>query len=283
MSLTILFSVITLGILAILFASILYGAAKKFAVEEDPRIDEVTELLPGANCGGCGFPGCRGFAEALVGASESGDLGTLACPPGGADTMAKVGEYFGIETKAPEPKVAVLRCGGSCGNAPAKTKYEGPSSCAVAHSLFAGESGCPSGCLGLGDCVSACTFGALSINSETGLPEVNEEKCTACGACVTDCPRKLFELRPTGRKGRRVWVNCQNVEKGAASRKSCTVSCIGCGKCVKTCPEKISAITLENNLAYIDPAKCIACGLCINVCPTGAISATFEPPQRKNA
>jgi len=278
-----LFSVITLGLLAAVFASILYGAAKKFAVKEDPRIDEVQELLPLANCGGCGYPGCRGFAEALVNASEEGDLGELFCPPGGQDTMVKVGAYFGLEAAVQEPKVAVLRCGGSCEKAPAKVQYDGPSSCSVAHSLFAGESGCPAGCLGQGDCAVVCDFGAIKMNPETALPEVDPEKCTACNACVTKCPRNLFELRPLGRKGKRVWINCQNTEKGALSRKSCSVSCIGCGKCVKTCPEKISAITMENNLAYIDPEKCISCGLCIPVCPTGAIAATFEPPKRKEA
>lgn len=281
MNLIILYSVLILGAVAAVAAMILFLVAKKFKVDEDPRIDEVLDLLPGANCGGCGYAGCRALAEALVKAADEGDISALFCPPGGGETMSAVGKFLGVEAAEVAPTVAVVRCGGAREKAPAKLKYDGPASCALSHSLFSGENNCPYGCLGLGDCVVSCKFDALDMNRETGLPEVVEEKCTACGACVKACPRDIIELRPKGRKGRRVWVNCVNKEKGAVAIKNCKAACIGCGKCVKECPEKVQAFTLKDNLAYIDPDKCIACGKCISVCPTGAIVATFTPPKPK--
>lgn len=281
MSQIVLYSVLTLGAVAAVFATILFLTAKKFHVEEDPRVNEVTEMLPGINCGACGFPGCSGMANALVEAADTGDISHLNCPPGGQETMGKIGEYFGLDTGSAKPTVAVLRCGGSCELAPAKSSYDGPESCAIAHSTYAGESGCPFGCLGHGDCEVACPFDAITMNPETGLPEVDQEKCTSCGACVTACPRNLFEIRPVGRRDRRVWVNCRNTEPAVVAKKNCAVACIGCGLCKKKCDDIVQAITIENNVAYIDPDKCISCGQCVTVCPTNAIAATFEPPKPK--
>ncbi|MCG8477837.1 MAG: RnfABCDGE type electron transport complex subunit B [Spirochaetales bacterium] len=281
MTQTILFSVLVLGIIAAAFAAILYAIARKFAVEEDPRVNDVAEILPGINCGACGFPGCSGLAAALVEAADGGDISHLACPPGGGETMGRVGDYFGLEVGSAKGSVAVLRCGGTCTLAPPKSAYDGPRSCVVAHGTFAGESGCAFGCLGHGDCEVACPFDAIVMNAETGLPEVDQRKCTSCGVCVEACPRGLFEVRPLGRRDRRVWVNCRNTEPAVAAKKNCKVACIACGLCKKKCDTIVQAITVERNCAYIDPDKCIACGQCVSICPTKAIAATFEPPKPK--
>ncbi len=269
-------AILTLAGIGVLAALILYFAAKKFHVEEDPRIDQVEEILPGANCGGCGFPGCRGFAEAVV---KAEDLGSLLCPVGGNETMEKAASILGKTVEKTAPKIAVLKCNGTCENRPRINDYDGASSCAIASNLYGGETGCSYGCLGLGDCVTACNFDALHINEATGLPEVDEEKCVACGACVTACPKNLIELRKKGPKSRRVYVSCANQDKGAVARKACTAACIGCGKCAKECP--FDAITVVNNVAYIDDDKCRLCRKCVAVCPTGAIAALNFPPKKE--
>lgn len=261
--------------LAALLALLLFLVAKKFKVEEDPRIDDVERMLPGANCGGCGFAGCRGMSEALV---KQDDIASLYCPVGGAECMKKIASYLGKEAAEREPMVAVVRCGGSCENRPRVNRFDGAQSCMVASSLYAGETGCSFGCLGLGDCAAVCDFGALSINPATGLPEVDEEKCTACGACVKACPKRIIELRKKAPKGRKIYVSCVNKDKGAVARKACKVACIGCGKCAKVCP--FEAITVENNLAYIDFTKCKMCRKCVAECPTGAIVEFGFPPRK---
>ena len=274
----ILVAVISLGAIGLISAVILYVASKKFAVYEDPRIAQVAEGLPQANCGGCGFPGCSGFAAACV---KAGSLEGKMCPVGGQPTMEKVASILGLEATASEPKVAVVRCNGTCANRPKLTQYDGVRSCVVANSTFGGETGCTFGCLGCGDCVSACQFEAIHMNPETGLPEVDESKCTACGACSKACPRNISEIRPKGKNNRRVYVQCVNKDKGAVARKACAAACIGCGKCVKVCP--FEAITLENNLAYIDPAKCKSCRKCEMECPQQAIVAVNFPPRKPKA
>lgn len=272
----ILVAVISLGAIGLISAVILYAASKKFAVYEDPRIGQVAEVLPQANCGGCGYPGCSGFAAACV---KAGSLEGKLCPVGGQPTMEKVAAILGLEATASEPKVAVVRCNGTCANRPRITTYNGVRSCAIAHATYGGETGCSFGCLGCGDCVSACQFDAIHINPETGLPEVDENKCTACVACSKACPRNIIEIRPKGKNNRRVVVMCVNKDKGAVANKACSASCIGCGKCVKVCP--FEAITLENNLAYIDPAKCKSCRKCEMECPKGAIHAINFPPRKQ--
>ena len=274
----ILVAVISLGAIGLISAVILYVASKKSAVYEDPRIAQVAEVLPQANCGGCGFPGCSGFAAACV---KAGSLEGKMCPVGGQPTMEKVASILGLEAVASEPKVAVVRCNGTCANRPKLTQYDGVRSCVVANSTFGGETGCTFGCLGCGDCVSACQFDAIHMNPETGLPEVDESKCTACGACSKACPRNNIEIRPKGKNNRRVYVQCVNKDKGAVARKACAAACIGCGECVKVCP--FEAITLENNLAYIDPAKCKSCRKCEMECPQQAIVAVNFPPRKPKA
>ena len=234
----ILVAVISLGAIGLISAVILYAASKKFAVYEDPRIGQVAEVLPQANCGGCGYPGCSGFAAACV---KAGSLEGKLCPVGGQPTMEKVAAILGLEATASEPKVAVVRCNGTCANRPRITTYNGVRSCAIAHATYGGETGCSFGCLGCGDCVSACQFDAIHINPETGLPEVDENKCTACGACSKACPRNIIEIRPKGKNNRRVVVMCVNKDKGAVANKACSASCIGCGVC----------LTVEEHPVYI--------------------------------
>ena len=274
----ILVAVISLGAIGLVAAVILYVASKKFAVYEDPRVAQVAEVLPQANCGGCGFPGCAAFAAACVKAADTGSIEGLYCPGAGAEGMTKIAAILGMEAVVTEPKIAVVRCNGSCENRPRIVQYDGAVSCAIAHSTCGGETACAFGCLGCGDCVSACRFDAIRMNPETGLPEVDEEKCTACGACAKACPRNIIEIRPKGKNSRRMVVMCVNKDKGVIANKACKVSCIGCGKCVKVCP--FEAITLENNLAYIDPIKCKSCRKCEPECPKGAIHAVNFPPRK---
>ncbi len=272
-----LFTVLTLCALGVLSAVILYFVAQKFRVEEDPRIDEVEKMLPGANCGGCGFAGCRGMADALV---KRADISDLYCPAGGAAVMEAAAHHLGKVAPAKEPQVATVRCGGTCAKRPRKNTYDGARSCAVASTLYGGETGCTFGCVGFGDCVEVCNFDALHINPETGLPEVDAEKCTGCGACVKACPKGIIELRKKWPKERAVYVSCVSRDKGAVVMKACKAGCIGCGKCEKVCP--FGAITVENNLAYINPTKCKLCRKCVNECPTGAIQLKgMEPLPRE--
>lgn len=272
---SIIIALIVLGALGLLFGIIIFFVGQKFKVIEDPLIDEVAEMLPGANCGGCGLAGCRAFAEALVKAKS---FDGLSCPVGGNALVADIAPLLGVEAVEKDPEIAVVRCNGTFENAKAKIKYDGPTTCTFAHNLFSGESGCPHSCLGLGDCVVSCTFDAIFIDEKTGLPVVSEDKCVACGACVKACPRSIIELRPKGKKSKRIYVQCVNREKGAVSRKNCSVACIGCGKCVKICPH--DAITMENNLAYIDATKCKLCRKCVPECPTNAIIELNFPPRK---
>jgi Na+-translocating ferredoxin:NAD+ oxidoreductase RNF subunit RnfB len=274
----ILIAVIVLGVVGLVSAVVLFLASKKFAVWEDPRIRQVSEVLPQANCGGCGYPGCSGFADACV---KAGSLEGKLCPVGGQPVMEKIAEILGLAAEVSEPKVAVVRCNGTCANRPRLNQYDSAKSCAIQAALYGGETGCSFGCLGCGDCVAACQFGAIKMNEETGIPEVDEAKCTACGACVKACPKNIIEIRPTGKKSRRIYVQCVNKDKGAVARKACTVACIGCGKCVKVCA--FEAITLENNLAYIDYNKCKSCRKCEEACPQGSIIALNFPPRKPKA
>ena len=273
---TLLYTILTLCALGILAAVILFFVAKKFHVEEDPRIDEVEKMLPGANCGGCGFAGCRGLADALV---SREDISALFCPVGGGEVMKSVATYLGKAAAEKEPQVATVRCGGSCEKRPRTNRFDGARSCAVASSLYVGETGCAYGCLGYGDCVEACSFGAITVDPQTGLPVVDPDKCTACGACVTACPKHIIELRKKWPKNRAVFVSCVSKDKGAVVMKACKAGCIGCGKCSKVCT--FEAITVDNGLAYIDPAKCKLCRKCVNECPTGAIKLVGMEPLPK--
>lgn len=275
MSSTVLLTIISLGVLGLVSSVILFFIAQKFKVFEDPRIDTVQEALPAANCGGCGFAGCRNFAEALVKA-ESFD--GLNCPVGGNDVMGKVAQILGREVTAADPLVAVLLCQGSPEHRPRTSNYDGVKDCRISHSLYIGETDCAYGCLGYGDCVNACTFGAMHMDEVSGLPVINDDKCTSCGACVKACPRKIIELRKKAKKDRKIYVACVNCDKGGPARRACKVACIACNKCYKVCG--FDAIKIENNLAYIDASKCTFCRKCVEECPTSSIVELNFPPRK---
>ncbi|MEG2819144.1 MAG: RnfABCDGE type electron transport complex subunit B [Muribaculaceae bacterium] len=268
-------SVMILGGIGIISAAILYLTAKKFHVEEDPNIEAIDALLPGANCGACGYSGCHDFA---VNCASAETLDGHVCPSSGQAVMDKIAEILGMKAANVKTQIAVLHCNGTCENRPKTSKYDGPSSCNILHSLYIGSSDCAYGCLGEGDCMAVCRFDAIKMNTITGLPEFDEEKCVGCGICVKGCPRHIIELRDKGPKGRRVYAACANKEKGALAIKECKTSCIGCGKCVKEC--SFQAITVTDNLAYIDYSKCKLCRKCIDACPTHVIHAVnFPTPQ----
>jgi len=276
MSPVVFYTIISLSTVGIVAAVILYFVAQRFKVVEDPRIDQIEQALPGANCGGCGFPGCRAFAEACV---KADDLSQLFCPVGGSDCMGVIAKILNLQVQAKEKLVAVVRCEGSYDKRPKTIRYDGAPTCAIMHQAVSSDTGCPNGCLSWGDCVVVCRFDAIHMNPVTGLPEVDEKKCTACGACVTACPKGIIELRKMGPKGCRIYVGCVNQDPGSVARKACQAACIGCGLCVKACP--FDAISLEKNLAYIDQDKCKLCRKCVAVCPTGAIVEINFPPKKQ--
>ncbi|MDP8211806.1 MAG: RnfABCDGE type electron transport complex subunit B [Candidatus Zapsychrus exili] len=274
MSNIIIYTIFSLTAVGVSAAVILYLIAQKFKVEEDPKIDEIEEALPAANCGGCGLAGCRAFAEALV---KTKDLENFYCPVGGSECMANIAKILGIEAVAKKPTVAVIRCSGSKEHRQKTNVYDSAKTCAISSSVYSGDTGCQYGCLGLGDCVDVCKFNAIYMDQVSQLPIVIDENCTGCGACIAACPKDIIELRNQGPKLRRVFVSCINKDKGGIARKACKVACIGCGKCVKACP--FDAITLEDNLAYIDFEKCKLCRKCTLECPTGSIIEANFPPK----
>ncbi|HPX99649.1 MAG TPA: Fe-S cluster domain-containing protein [Bacteroidaceae bacterium] len=273
--LPILTAILVLGVIGLILGIVLYVVARKFAVDTDPRVEQIIEILPGANCGGCGLPGCAAFAEACV---KRDSMEGLNCPASSSGVMQQIAAITGRAVQESTPKVAVVRCNGSCENRPRVNNYDGASRCVIAAMQTGGETGCFYGCLGCGDCVTVCKFDAIHMNPETGLPEVDQEKCTACGVCVKACPRGIIELRNKNKLDRRIYVSCVNKDKGPVAKKACAVACIGCGKCVKVC--SFDAITLENNLAYIDFEKCRLCRKCIDECPQNSIWAVNFPPKR---
>jgi electron transport complex protein RnfB len=271
----VLYTVYTLTGIGILSAVVIYVVSKKFAVQEDDRISQVEQVLPGSNCGGCGLPGCHAFAKAVV---EAGDLSVLHCPVGGNAVMKSVGEILGIKAVERDPYIAVVRCSGSFEHRKKTSIYDGTSSCKVSAALYSGDTGCAYGCLGLGDCVEVCTFEAMYMDEKSGLPVVIEDKCTACNACVKECPKDILELWPKGKKNKRIYVACLNEEEGSIARQACAVACSGCGKCFEIC--RYDAITMVNNLAIIDPEKCKLCLECVGTCDVHNIITANIPPEK---
>ncbi len=267
----ILIPIITMGALGLLFSVGLVFAYKKLQVYEDPKIEIVSEILPQANCGACGYAGCRAFAEAVV----KGEVEADGCPVGGEDVTTKIADTLGI--KAPEviKQLARLHCRGTHEAAKDKGSYVGISTCLASH-LIGGSKQCSYGCLHSGDCARSCPFDALHMGKE-GLPIVDENKCTACGKCVEACPRNLFELNPVSQE---ILVFCRSLDKGAASRKACKNACIACGICARACPE---AIVMENNIAVINDYKKINPEKIpeIEKCPTDAIGRLHKKQEEE--
>jgi len=260
----ILIPVAIIGGMGLIFGRVLAFASRVFKVEVNPKIEEIAAILPNANCGACGRPGCSGYAEAIV--MEGDDINK--CAPGGADVANKIAAIMGLTAETKERRVAVIHCqSGGSANTLLRYEYQGIATCKAAVQVSGGPNMCNYGCVFQNDCVAACMFGAIRVN-EQGMREIDEEKCTACGACVRACPRGLIELVPVSRK---VHVLCASHDKGKEAKVRCgnNTACIGCGMCVKKCP--VGAITLQGDLAVIDYEKCISCGLCANVCPTKAI------------
>lgn len=236
--------------------------AKKFAVKMDPRIEEVKEVLANAHCGACGYAGCSAYAEAVV---TDPDVAVNLCAPGGDKCAEAVARITGKIAEKTEPKIARLYCQGGASKSARRFRYEGVQDCRAAVIAAGGDKSCVYGCLGYGSCERACPFDAITMSDEN-LPVIDPEKCTACGKCVSTCPKMVLELGPSQSP---VVISCHSKDKGPLVRKNCQVGCIACSTCVKTCP--FEAITLENYLARIDFDKCKKCGLCVAKCPTNAI------------
>lgn len=268
----IVYPMISIGGLGLVFGAGLGFAGKIFAVEEDPKLGAILEVLPGANCGGCGFPGCGGLASAIV----AGTAPVNGCPVGGAAVAAKVGEIMGVAAADGEPTAAVVKCNGNCNTAKNKYDYFGMDDCVMANQLAGGGAkSCAYGCLGLGSCKKACAFGAIEIID--GVAVVDKEKCVSCGKCVSACPKHIIELLPAKKK---VKVQCSSKDAGKTVMQNCSVGCIACKICEKNCP--FDAIHVVDNLAVIDYDKCKNCGICANKCPKNVISGK-KPAEPKPA
>lgn len=245
-----------------LFIAVILGLFQKlFAVKTDEREGQVRECLPGNNCGGCGYAGCDSLAQAIA----SGEAPASACPVAGADGARKIAEIMGVEVDVLSRKTAFVRCAGTCDHVKSSSLYSGAESCGQA-ALVSGHGGkaCVYACTGLGSCVKACPFDAITVKD--GVAHVDKERCTACGKCVSACPFDLIELIPYDAA---VGVQCRSHATGKATRAACSAGCIACGKCVKTCPS--DAITMENNVAYIHQDRCVRCGKCAEACPVKVI------------
>lgn len=254
-------ALVSMGAMGALFATGLAIASKKFAVEVDPRVEQIEGALPAANCGGCGHPGCSSFANAVV----AGNAPVNGCPVGGANVAAKIAEIMGVTAESGERKLARVLCKGGSSVTTQRSEYRGISTCKAAMSVGGGPKGCTYGCLGFGDCFRVCPFGAIKM-SEDNLPMIDDELCTGCGKCVQACPKMIISLVGESRKNH---IRCSAYLSGKEVRAVCKVGCIGCGICAKNCPT--NAIEMKDNLAIMLYDKCINCGICSEKCPMGTI------------
>ena len=258
----ILFPVAVVAAIGLLLGLGLSIASKVMAVPVDETAEKIREALPGANCGACGFSGCDAYAAAL---SEGKTTDTALCVPGGTETSAQIAQITGLAAGEVKPSAAVVLCQGNRHNANNKLVYQGVQSCRLAHQVFGGPKDCIYGCIGFGDCVEACPYGAIHICD--GVARINPMMCRACKMCVNTCPKHLIQLMPLHEI--KAAVLCNNHEKGAATRKQCKAGCIGCMKCQKVC--EAGAVKVENFCAKVDYDKCTGCGKCHEVCPVGSI------------
>ncbi len=241
-----------------LFIGLFLGiAGKKLAVEVDEREVAVADVLPGSNCGGCGYAGCSGLASAIA----KGDAAVSACPVGGLEVSEKIAKIMGLEAMASVPMTAYVKCAGTCDKAKEDYKYFGIQSCTMmSYVQNGGAKSCNHGCLGYGTCVRECPFEAIYI--ENGIAVVDKDRCKACGKCITACPKKVLELVP---KQQKYVVQCNSKDKGKEVMNACSAGCISCRLCVKACA--FDAIVVEDNIAHIDYEKCTSCGECAIKCP----------------
>ncbi len=271
---TVIIALVVLAVLGGVFGLVLAIAAKVFHVEKDPREEAIAGCLPGANCGGCGFPGCSGYAAAVV----KGEAPVNACAAGGEAVAGQIAEIMGVSAGDSVRMVAQVRCTGG-GRDHTQYEYVGLQDCLAASRVPGGGAlGCAYGCLGLGSCEKACPFDAIHVKN--GVAVVDEDKCKACNKCVDICPRHIIALEPYKTR-RHVTVPCSSKDKGADARKVCDNGCIGCSLCVKACPKE--AIAVEGNLARINYETCIGCGLCAQKCPRKLITIDGKVPEVKPA
>jgi RnfABCDGE-type electron transport complex B subunit len=257
--------VVVMGVLGLVFGLIIGFANKKFAVEMNPLIHIVEDILPKGQCGACGFAGCQAYAEAVV---LNKDIAPNLCIPGKKPVADKVAEITGKKAEEIEPRIAYVQCANPISTSSKKYQYTGVNDCVAASLIHSGPKECPHGCIGLGTCAKACPFNAITMN-ELGLPVIDKTKCTGCGKCEAACPKKTIKLVPLTSH---VALKCNTLDKGAIARKYCSVACLGCGICAKQCPH--GAIKIENNLAVVDPSVCrekCTEKVCLAKCPTKAI------------
>jgi electron transport complex protein RnfB len=262
-------------LLGLVFGFALAAAAAKFQVPVNPLVERVRDRLPAANCGACGFAGCQAYAEAVV---ERGGVSPNLCIPGRAAVAGAVAELTGKQLGSIVDRVVVLRCHGTSAFAPDEARYSGIRTCTAASFVFGGPKACKNGCLGLGDCVGACPFGALAMTAE-GIPEVDHAKCTGCGLCVTACPKDLWSFVP---RNHRVELSCVAIDKRSVVRAACMVGCTLCRRCVAKCPA--GAITWDGQTIVVDHEMCVAYGpsckeICVDVCPSIILHRVGQLPS----
>ncbi len=259
-----LIPVLILGGIGLIFGALLAVSSILFKVDKDERIDKIHDLLPGANCGGCGYAGCSAFAEAIV----SGTATVSCCKIVKKDNASEIMSIVGAEYNETEQLVAFVKCKGDCDHSKDKYDLYGVDDCYSAYNLGGGPKKCTYGCMGFGSCVQVCSFDAISVTN--GIASVDRKKCTGCGACVKTCPKHIIELIPESCV---YTVACSSKDKGAVTKEACSAGCIGCKICNKKCESE--AITIDSNLAEIDYKKCTNCGICFDNCPKKIIAKNF--------